>query len=108
MRYFVLIGCFVMLLIALPFITSRLKVQRGAGIAQLDAIPTLEHDWTVGNEPGLVGLVGYPSGTYVCCYEAGYFWVPIPAPSLVLLVVIAFFGTLYFLVSSFRGHDEIP
>src|SRR5687768_8125815 len=98
MKRFVLLGCFVVLSIAPPFATSLLSVPREAGIEELDSIPTLEHDWTVGDQPGLmIGLVGYPGSTYVC-YGPGYFWIPVPAAFLASLIVFGFTGVVYLFV----------
>ena len=92
-------GCCVVLLILFPLLTAWTNIRREAENADPDAIPTLEHDWAVGDQPGLmIGLLGYPGSTYVC-YGPGYFWVPIPAASVALLVVTVFMGAMYLLVS---------
>ena len=104
MRRLLIIGCCVILLLV-PLITSWTNVRHEAQSADPDAIPVLEHDWAVGDQPDLMfGLLGYPGSTYVW-YGPGYFWVPIPAAFLVSLILFGFIASVYLFVSfSQRSH----
>ena len=52
-----------------------------------DDIPPLQHDWVIERGAELFGLVGYPSGTYVC-YGPGHFWIPITIEAFGILVLV--------------------
>jgi hypothetical protein len=70
-------------------------------------IPPLQHDWTLEFGTWLVGLVGYPSGTYVC-YGLGYVWVPFTVETFGIVASIVFFAACLCFLQSCRRRSERP
>jgi hypothetical protein len=67
--------------------------------------PALQHDWVIERGSELFGLVGYPSGTYLC-YGSGHFWIPITVETFGFVTLVVSFLVCCAWWCAYRRGDE--